>query len=83
MSTRSRRRHFPRVNGIPTRRRRLSFKARRDRRQDNIRRLQRGIPQIRYTNYAPIKLQFFYGSVGTAGYVRYRRVHRMHSSDSR
>jgi hypothetical protein len=83
MSTRNRRRHFPRVNGIPTRRRRLSFRARRDRRLDNFRRLQRGVPQIRYINYAPRKLQYYYGSVASAGYVRFRRVHRMHSKFSR
>jgi hypothetical protein len=83
LSTRNRRHHYPRVNGLPLPRRWLGFKAKRERRLANARRLERGIPQIRYTDYMPIKLQYFYGSAASAGYARFRRVHRMHSADSR
>jgi hypothetical protein len=83
LSTRNRRQHYPRVNGVPLARRRLGFKAKRERRLANAKRLERGIPQIRYTDYTPVKLQYFYGSAASAGYVRFRRVHRMHSDHSR
>jgi hypothetical protein len=64
-------------------RRRLGFRAKRERRLANMRRLERGVPQIRYIDYTPVKLQYFYGSAGSAGYLRFRRVHRMHSEHSR
>jgi len=83
LSVRNRRAHFPRVQGVPVRRRTLSFTAKRARRNSNARRLARNIPQRRYTDYAPIKLQYYYGSVGSAGYVRFRRVHRPHSRHNR
>jgi hypothetical protein len=83
LSTRNRRQHYPRVNGVPLPRRRLGFKAKRERHLANVRRLARGVPQIRYVDYMPVKLQYFYGSVASAGYVRFRRVHRMHSEHSR
>lgn len=83
LSTRNRRQHAPRVSGIPIARRYLGFKAKRERRLANARRLARGVPQIRYTDYMPVKLQYFYGSAASAGYTRFRRVHRMHSDHAR
>lgn len=80
---RNRRAHSPRVRGVPVRRKTLSFTAKRVRRNFNAKLLARNIPQRRYTDYTPIKLQYYYGSVGSTGYVRFRRVHRSHSKHSR
>jgi ribosomal protein S4 len=83
LSARSRRKHYPRVEGIPLSRKRLSFGARRNRNIDNAARLRRGVPQRRYTDHTRVRLQYYYGSVGTAGYPRFRRVYRAHSDHSR
>ena len=64
-------------------RRYLTFKARRERRAANARRLRRGIPQRRYTDHSRVKLQYATGSVGAAGYLRYRRVYRGRSDHNR
>jgi len=53
------------------------------RRQLNAKLLERNIPQKRYIDYVPTKLQFYYGSVGSTGYARLRRVYRPHSRERR
>jgi ribosomal protein S4 len=83
MSVRNRRAHYPRVNATPTVRRWLSFKAKRDRRNFNAKLLARNIPQRRYIDYAPIKLQYYYGSISSSGYSRLRRIYRPHSKHNR
>ncbi len=83
VSGRNLRRHYPRVDGLPLPRRYLTFKARRERRAANSWRLRRGIPQRRYTDHSRVKLQYATGSVGAAGYLRYRRVYRGHSDHIR
>ncbi len=80
---RNRRAHSPRVNGVPRPRRWLGFTAKRERRNFNAKLLARNIPQRRYTDYTAIKLQYYYGSVSSVGYTRFRRVHRLHSDHSR
>jgi len=80
---RTRRAHSPRIKGVPRARRWLGFTAKRERRNLNAKLLARNIPQRRYTDYAPIKLQYYYGSVNSTGYARFRRVHRLHSTNSR
>jgi len=82
ISGRNRRKHYPRVNGIPLPRKYLTFKARRDRRVANAKRLRRCIPQIRYTDHGRVKLQYALGSVGAA-YLRYRRIYRGHTDHTR
>jgi hypothetical protein len=79
----TRRAHYPRVGSVPVARRWLSFKAKRDRRTFNAKLLARNIPQRRYIDYAPIKLQYYFGSIGSSGYSRFRRVHRTKSAHNR
>jgi len=83
ISARNRRKHYPRVGSVPLPRRRLTFRAKRIRNTDNAARLRRGVPQLRYTDHTRVKLQYFFGSVGSTGYKRLRRVHRLPSDHSR
>lgn len=83
ISARNRRKHYPRVGGVPLPRKRLTFRARRMRRVENAQRLRRGVPQRRYTDHTRARLQYYFGSVGSAGYLRARRVHRTPSNHSR
>jgi hypothetical protein len=83
LPTKARLQSHPRSGAIPKARKVFSFKAERNKRQQNAARLARGVAQLRYINYGSVKLQYFLGSVMSVGYARYRRVHRQHSIYSR
>lgn len=64
-------------------RRRISFKAERERIRQNANLLLRNLPQRKYIDYGAVKLQYHLGSTGATGFKRLRRVHRAHSVYSR
>ena len=83
MASRTRRWSYPRVNGIPRPRKRVSFKAERERLRHNANLLFRNLPQKKYIDYGPAKLQYHLGSIRASGVTRIRRVHRLHTTFSR
>lgn len=83
LSSRKRRWSYPRVNGVPLPRKRVSFKAERERIRQNANLLLRNLPQRKYVDYGATKLQFKLGSSGALGFKRIRRVHRAHTVYSR
>lgn len=83
LKVKTRRANYPRRSGRPVARRWLTFNEKRMRRQLNAKLLDRSIPQRRYVDYVPTKLQFYYGSVGGRGYTRVRRSYRAHTDERR